>query len=202
MAISRFKTSTLAQGLPKYQKLWDGTSVVLTGAYESIATAVGTGSNQVFTFSSIPQGYKHLQIRASLMTSGLGGTVTQYGGWVTINGDTASNYADQVVYGDGSSTGSYTVVPRANTGMITYNTYGTYSTPNIIDILDYSNTTKFKSLRSFNGGDSNINGYIALGSGLWRNTSSVTSISLYLNAGFGSHNFTSDAIVSLYGIKG
>lgn len=26
MAISRFKTSTVAQGLPKYQKLWDGTT--------------------------------------------------------------------------------------------------------------------------------------------------------------------------------
>lgn len=26
MAISRFKTSSVAQGLPKYQKLWDGTS--------------------------------------------------------------------------------------------------------------------------------------------------------------------------------
>lgn len=29
MAISRFKTSSLAQGLPKYQKLWDGTSQVI-----------------------------------------------------------------------------------------------------------------------------------------------------------------------------
>jgi hypothetical protein len=29
MAISRFKTSTLAQGLPKFQDLWDGVSVLL-----------------------------------------------------------------------------------------------------------------------------------------------------------------------------
>ena len=29
MAISRFKTSTLAQGLPKYQDVWDGTTAVI-----------------------------------------------------------------------------------------------------------------------------------------------------------------------------
>lgn len=32
MAISRFKTSTLAQGLPKYTEIWDQTSVVYTTA--------------------------------------------------------------------------------------------------------------------------------------------------------------------------
>jgi hypothetical protein len=201
MGIRSLRTASISTGV-KRSKVWDQSAVVLTGAFEPIATAFGTGSNQVFTFSSIPQGYKHLQIRASLVTSGLGGTPTQYGGWVTVNGDTGSNYTDHTVYGDGASAAAYSSVPRANTGIINYSTNGTYSASNIVDLLEYSSTNRFKTFRSFLGGDSNGNGFIALSSGLWRNTSAITSISLHLNAGFGGHNFTTDARVSLYGIKG
>lgn len=176
-------------------------SAAVANSYESIATVTGTGSNQVLTFSSIPSTYTHLQIRANLMTNGLGG-FTSYGGWIVLNSDTASNYADHTVYGDGSAAAAYNVVPRANMGIIAYTTNPSSSTGSVVDLLDYTNTNKFKTLRSLYGGDSNGSGYVALSSGLWRSTSAVTSISLYLNAGFGTHYFTTNATVSLYGIKG
>jgi len=37
----------------------------IPGSYEYIATATGTGSSPTITFSSIPQGYTHLQIRGT-----------------------------------------------------------------------------------------------------------------------------------------
>lgn len=201
MAISRFKTSTLAQGLPKYQKLWDQSTVVYTGAFEPIATVTGTGSNQVLTFSSIPGTYKHLQIRASLTTLGLGGT-TSYGGWITLNGDSGSNYSDHTVYGDGGTADDYITAPRTSMGVITYQTNPAYTAPSIVDILDYADTNRNTTVRSLYGGDSNGSGFVGFSSGNWRNTAAVTSISLYLNAGFGGHNFTTNATATLYGIKG
>lgn len=201
MAISRFKTSTLAQGLPKYTELWDQSTVISSAAYESIATVTGTGSNQVLTFNSIPGTYKHLQIRANLTTSGLGGSST-YGGWVTFNGDTGTNYSDHSVYADGSGNASYSVLNRASMGIITYTTNSTYHASNIIDILDYTDTNKYTTAKSISGSDFNGSGFVTLQGGNWRNTNAVTSVSLYLNAGFGAHYFTTNCSATLYGIKG
>ena len=199
--VYKLSANSVKNGRTVYGSMLAGNpAYVLPTDFESIATVTGTGSNQILTFSSIPSTFTHLQIRANLMTSGLGQTTT-YGGWIVLNSDTASNYTDHTVYGDGASATAYAVVPRANMGIIAYQANPTYSTGNIIDILDYTNTNKFKTLRSFYGGDSNGSGFVALSSGLWRSTSVITSISLYLNAGFGSHNFTTNATASLYGIR-
>lgn len=175
-------------------------NVVVDGSFESIATATGTGSNQVITFNNIPSTYTHLQIRCSAPTTGLGGTGI-YGGWFNINNDTASNYTDHSLYGDGTSAATYIVVPRSSMGLYVYSTTTTNSTANIIDFLDYKNTNKFKTVRSLCGGDVNGSGSVLLQSGLWRSTSAITRIDFYLNQGFGTHYFANGAHFALYGIK-
>ena len=48
----------------------------------------------------------------------------------------------------------------------------------VIDILDYANTSKYKTMRSLSGFEDNSNGQIWLISGLWMSTSAVTSITI------------------------
>ena len=67
-------------------------------SFESIATATGTGSNSTLTFSSIPQTYKHLQIR--VMSRGNAAT-DQDNLLIRFNGDTGSNYNSHYVFGTG-----------------------------------------------------------------------------------------------------
>jgi hypothetical protein len=172
------------------------------GDFESIATINGTGSTPTLTFTNIPNTYTNLQIRMSLVTSGSFQQNSVYGGWVTFNNDTGSNYSDHYLYGDGATPGAGATINKANMGLIAYGAGPTYPGVNIVDILDYANTNKYKTARSLAGGDTNGAGYTWFASGLWRNTSAVSTITIYLNSGFGSHNFTTNAIAALYGIKG
>lgn len=205
MAISRFKTSTLAQGLPKYQKLWDGISVYSPSAYESIATATLTSTQSSVTFNSIPQTYKHLQIRS--YTQNVFNTLP---GWdwtfASYNGDTNyTKYRTHILYGNGSSAGAATLQSSTYTGGIVLSTSRTYwgsaFSPSVVDILDYSDTNKMTTTRSLCGLDVNSNntyGEVDLVSSVWLDTSAVTSITLYpttASLGAGSK-------IALYGIKG
>lgn len=173
----------------------------VSGAFESIATATGTGSSGTITFSSIPGTYQHLQIRSNvLMTGNYGGNIM-----VRFNGDTANNYSYHLLQGDGSST-------FATGGANQNKMYGTYTnamvntapTVSIIDIHDYANTSKNKTLRTFSGTDSNGGGFgqaVSMNSGLWRSTSAITSITLFYDMG-GVGYFSTSSTFALYGIKG
>lgn len=166
-----------------------GNAAYTPPSFESIATANGTGSSGTITFSSIPSGFKHLQIR-SLATSS-----SSYG-MIRFNSDSGSNYASHFLYSDGatvSATGlsSQTQMygPRADNS--------TYFSAGIVDILDFNSTTKNKTIRVFTGQDSNGSGLIMVNSGLWMNTSAVTSITINTQSG----NWATTATFALYGIK-
>ena len=68
----------------------------------------------------------------------------------------------------------------------------------IIDILDYASTSKFKTTRVLDGYDANGSGEVIIGSGNWRSTSAITSITL----GPSSGNMKLYSSFALYGIKG
>ena len=70
----------------------------------------------------------------------------------------------------------------------------------VIDLLDYSNTNKYKTLRSLGGWDANGSGRIILNSGLWGNSgSAISSIDIVTSTG---NNFVQYSTFALYGIKG
>jgi len=162
-------------------------------AFESIATATPTSGTSV-TFSSIPSTYKSLQLRMLLKTDASVGA-----GRIQLNADSNSaNYAAHLLRGDGANvlasgagTGSYNGVPYYNP-----QNNGDLSVL-IVDIIDYASTTKNKTVKLINGRDNNGAGYMALWSGLWINTSAVSSLVIS-----GGDNFQSGTSIALYGIKG
>ena len=187
-----------------------GTGVAAsTTAFESIATVTPSGSTGTVTFSSIPQTYKHLQLRILARgTSGSGGYYTNV--YTQLNGDsTTSNYYNHYLGGGGSGT-----VVGANSSYINsalmyipnaLNTSNAFA-GGIIDILDYTSTNKTKTLRSLNGVDLNntsgfpYSGAIFLASMLWNSTAAVTSITFTAEPTY-STNFASGSSFALYGVK-
>ena len=165
-------------------------------SYESIATTtVGAGGQASITFSSIPQTYKHLQLRILGSDDGAG---SEYGN-MTFNGDTAANYSSHQLFGDGSSaqangfTNNNQIYLHRISGSIT-NTFGAI----IVDIYDYANTSKYKTVRELGGYDANGSGRISFSSGLWFNTNAITSIT----ATTGGSKWLQYTSFALYGIKG
>lgn len=170
-----------------------------TNSYESIATAVGTGSSGVITFSVIPGTYKHLQVRAIVRNTSTG--TGEQSVLVTANGDTGANYATHRLTGNGSAAGaqSYTsgtaIVPYFNSSNgNAASIYGVY----VWDILDYANTSKNKTFRLLGGSDFNGSGTVGLISGAWFNTNAITSLTFTSGGG----NWTTATQYALYGIKG
>jgi len=165
-------------------------------SYESIMTATVSTAVGYVEFTSIPATYTHLQIRAIADTTA--GDVSIF---ARFNGDTGSNYSWHTLYTDGGgsaysdyngvSSTSYTSFSRGGNGS------GVFSA-SVIDILDYKDTNKYKTLRSFTGKDNNGSGIIWLSSGSWRNTNAITSITITPDSG----NLKTYTQFALYGIKG
>jgi hypothetical protein len=178
-------------------------SAVAVGDYESIATvSVGSGGQASVTFSSIPATFKHLQIR------GIGKDNRGYGYdnlMVQFNSDTATgNYTTHLLDGDGSTASAAAYVQNIATAVIvnalsdtTYlaNGFGAF----VIDILDYANTSKYKTTRALGGVDNNNTiGIVGLTSGLWSNTVAISSI---LIKGLNGGTLQQYSHFALYGIK-
>jgi hypothetical protein len=169
-------------------------------SYESIATITGTSGS--LTFSSIPSTYKHLQVRAMARSAN---AVAADQTMLYINGDASpSNFTFHTFGGNGSSAfsegygtgvlGGITPVIRMPGASTTANIFGV----TVIDILDYTNTSKYKTVKALNGFDANGTGQLQLTSGLWLNTAAVNSLTFIIQGG---GNFASGTTFSLYGIK-
>lgn len=171
-------------------------------AFESIATVtVGAGGAANVEFTSIPSTYSHLQIRGIARNTSVAGGTESF--QVQFNSDTGNNYAGHNLYGDGTSAAVTASASRSNMYFFDMprsgegsNIYGAV----ILDVLDYTNTNKYKTVRGLSGMDTNNNTYeyIALGSGLWRNTNAITSIKIQPSGS----NFAQYSHFALYGIKG
>jgi hypothetical protein len=176
-----------------------GSYAPVTPAFESIATITATGGETSLGFTSIPGTYTSLQVRGIVRDTDAG-TGWNYGG-MTVNNDTGSNYAQHYIRGNGTSVQVY-----GNPNMTTGNgilAIGNGSTAGIfgvviMDFHDYASTTRYKTIRSFVGGDSNGAGLVVLNSTLWQSTSAITSIQIL----DGATAFAAGSTFSLYGIKG
>ena len=167
-----------------------------SGAYDSIATLTANGSVDTLTFSSIPQTYTHLQIRGIANAGGTTSTMN-----IRFNGDSSSIYTRHRLIGDGSTasalgqTGQSQIPFLGNAGLPTLaNSYGVF----ILDILDYANTSKYKTARVLSGSENNGSGGVDFTSGLWPDTSAINSVTLRINTSL----YTNLTTFALYGIKG
>lgn len=164
-------------------------------AFESIATATGTGSSGTITFSSIPGTYQHLQLRIiALDTTSANSQV-----WLLANGAT-SGYSYHNLYGNGTTV---TASGSANFSRIFIAGFvsalnATYPNVSVVDIHDYASTTKYKTVRVFTGFDRNGTGEVGMYSGLYQATTAISSLDIKI----AGSNFSTTTIVALYGIKG
>jgi hypothetical protein len=172
-----------------------------SGAFESIASVTASGGETSLNFTSIPSTYAALQVRGIARLSA-GGSTLFVSSSMYFNDSTTTNIGYHQLYGDGT-----TVTASGFTGtngeIVLYrNTAGSGIAANIfgvtlLDIQDYASTSRNKTIRFFNGGDSNGGGYSFLGSAVWQSTSAVTKISIQNGNGYAA-----GTTFALYGIKG
>ena len=199
MAVSRLSQQSLQNAFPKGNTIWDNTTSV---AQFDCLGAVYVSSAASITFSNIPQTYTHLHIRSSIQVSSGNEYVK-----VQFNGDTATNYTENHLFGNGTNAGAGGNLNYANVGLLW--SMGAPSTANVFgasvaDILDYTNTNKHKTLKSLDGVDLGGSGGVCFMSGAWVKTGSgttsnaITSITFTPNS---SVNFASGTRIALYGVK-
>jgi hypothetical protein len=195
MAINRVSQSSIQQAFPKFNTVWDGRSAV--GSMDTIGVTTLNASTSSITFSSIPQTYSHLQIR--LFANSTSNPDIFY----TFNGDTGNNYTRHYIYGAGSGTGAAGSSLSQASGSVGYapissntNVFGS----TVLDVLDYTNTNKNTTTRSLSGYVLDSSGFIVMYSGVWLNTSAITSISIFPNQASAS-SFGQYTSAALYGIK-
>ncbi len=164
------------------------------GAMELISTAYGNGSSSNISFTNIPQGYKHLQVRMTVRST----NNLTYGDYGTL-GFNGTGGVSHFMYGSGSSVASgyqnwSSLIERIPN---TYDPSGTFA-PMILDIVDYNNTSKYKTTRLFSGWNGTSYRAVFLYSGLWQNTNALTQ----LDIGTAGIAWATGSRFSLYGIKG
>ena len=180
-----------------------------SGAYDSIATVTLGTSASTISFTSIPSTYTHLVLRGSIQSNR--GSYNIDNATVRFNSDSGANYSRHNV----NASASTTTAPEAyGTGGATFGgpipvvTGVATSVFNgfVMDVLDYANTSKYKTMRILagydvngTGGTGSFGGTVGLYSGAWQNTAAITSITL---APVDGTAFTQYSTVSLYGIKG
>jgi hypothetical protein len=168
------------------------------GAMVPIASTTLTTAGDVY-FTNIPQTYQDLFISVygrsnqTLATGGyFGGFNGNYGG--------NTNYSWTVLSGDGSSASSSRNTNQAGLwgdGVIPAlsSTSGIFGAMNM-HILNYTNTSTFKTYLMRCAADLNGSGVTTLSAGLWRQTSAINLI--YLTP---SISFTAGSTITLYGIR-
>ncbi len=161
------------------------------------SVTVSNNSTSQISFTNIPQNYKHLHIRGMIRYPG-GGDYTQ-GTVARFNGDSGSNYNWMYHRGDGTNKAAGSSSSTFFQGGFSYFTlteedgFG----PVIHDIYDYTNTNKYKAVKTRLGviGTTTPNGLIDQWSGLWKNTNAVTSIT------FENGTFAPYTNLTIYGIR-
>lgn len=154
-----------------------------TNTYVALSTHTITSAVSSYTFTSIEQGYTDLVLVIG------GAASSAQGMFLYFNNDTGSNYSRTFVYGDGSSALS----DRSANGKVLE--IGSAISTVTANIMNYSNTTTFKTTITRGGSASNL----ALAEvGLWRSTSAINRIDVVTGTG----TINVGTTISLYGIGG
>jgi hypothetical protein len=160
--------------------------------YDSIATTtLANSTTSEVVFNLFGSGYTDLRI---VFQGGASAGTTEFQG--QFNSDSGSSYSRNRITGNGSSAAA----SRAD-GVTFMRFTGVGYLPNsdlrgmtIIDIMNYSNATTFKTVLSRHSVETQETNLMC---NLWRNTSAITSIRLFVSANY----FYIGSVFTLYGIK-
>ena len=165
--------------------------------YTHIATFNGTGTTNGVSFTNIPQIYTDLVVVAhgGNSTSGASSLI-----FVTFNGIYPNPLSHTQLVSNGSSASSSRItstdkIPWNGTG----STIATSTAPGayVAHIMNYTNTTTFKTVLCRSAEDQNGSGETALTVGVLRSTSAITAFNVSQVNGL---NTPTTTIVSVYGI--
>jgi hypothetical protein len=162
----------------------------MPSTYEPIATTTLGTAGLSITFSSIPATYTDLKLILTLSSA------TSASTRMRLNGDTASNYSQTFIQGDGTTVGNGRFTSDTKWNLL--NTGHSTTSPFFInmDIFSYAGSTFKTALHTYNNdkdGTGTVEEYVSL----WRSTSAITSIEIYRT----SINFAIGSTATLYGIK-
>jgi hypothetical protein len=166
----------------------------MPSTYEPIATVTASGSSSTLNFTSIPSTYTDLRLVANLRSadSRSGYQSASF----TYNGSTTSLYSGTIVYGNGTSASSYRQSASVIEGLVSMNGLASgLFLPNILDIMNYSNTTTFKTTLVSMGG-AGLGAYRQINT--YRSTAAISSIKIEEASAL---NWVAGSTATLYGIK-
>jgi hypothetical protein len=165
-----------------------------------LAETLLVGSTASITFSSIPQTFRGLMVMWRARDVGVGTTLSSM--LMQLNGDNGNNYDYQLNSGNGSSittgenlAGSAIRIGSSTNGGAVANAFGSGA----IWIPNYIGTTGHKECNYTAGvkwGTSTGTLATNSGSGWWRNTAAITSITLFVSG----NNMAAGSYAALYGI--
>jgi 3-deoxy-D-arabino-heptulosonate 7-phosphate (DAHP) synthase len=157
----------------------------MPATYDKIASQTLGTAQSSYTFTSIPSTYTDLIM---VMTTTSANDQTQ----VIFNGDTATNYSNTRLDGNGSSATSGRNSSQSFVDIGYNNPGGQHQI--IVQIMNYANTNTFKTFISRNSNAANLVQAIV---GLYRSTSAITSMTITAQ----TPNFAIGSTFTLYGIK-
>lgn len=158
--------------------------------YEPIATTtLGTAASSI-TFNSISGSYTDLKIVA------IGAPNTSGIWWgFRLNSDTGTNYSYTLLQGDISSASTARTI-NSTFGLANYNNITGISHA-VFEFFSYANTSINKSVLTTYCGDNDGAGTVQKSINLWRSTSAITSIEIWMT---NTDKFGVGTTVTLYGI--
>ena len=169
----------------------------MQSTYIPIATTTLGSAQASYTFSSIPTTYTDLV----LIGNGYGTISNGQAPTLIFNSDTSALYSRTVLSGNGTaasstrdSGGNSIIVGNA----VGWETDSTKPAMFIAHIMNYSNTTTFKTILARDGAANTTYPGTEANVGLYRSTNAINSIQI--KAG-GTANFATGSTFTLYGIK-
>ncbi len=175
----------------------------MPSTYEPIQTTTLSSATASYTFNSIPSTYTDLVVIFSGQQNSVFSGRNLY---IRFNGDSGTNYGSVQILatGDGSAYSGTDSNQTACYGPL-INSTGTTSGPSVavMNILNYTNSSTFKTMVNYGGGASvyssgtNVGVYVGNNVSTWRNTAAITSVTILSS----NNDMTSGSTLTLYGIK-
>lgn len=161
--------------------------------YTPIATQTLNSNQTTVSFTSIPGTYTDLVLVVVGWSTQAG--TSSNGLWTRFNSDTGTNYSNTYLYADGTNvlSGKSINLDYAYLGQLSQ-TSATSPTMSVTHIMNYANTTTFKTALTKEGRGDGVNSTYA---NLWRSTNAITRIDLQRD---GTNQIKSGTIFTLYGI--
>ena len=157
-----------------------------------IATQILSSASASMTFNNIPQTYTDIIIIGKLVEDTAGNNNAR----MRFNSDSATNYSGTGVTGDGTTASSGRGTNTTGIG-VSYGNANSGRVPEfILHIMNYANTTTYKTTLGRNGCGAS-SGWTDANVNLWRSTSAISTISFHTT----NTNFGVGTMFTLYGVK-